>query len=74
MGWEFRTIVLLPLLATGINCALAYYAWRRRETAVYVLDFDGSRVVQLDKDGQLQAVYQTSLGTTLTLASSMWAK
>ncbi len=34
------------------------------ETAVYVLDLDGSRVVQLDKDGQLLAIYQTPLGTT----------
>ncbi|MEM7332828.1 MAG: M23 family metallopeptidase [Chloroflexota bacterium] len=37
------------------------------ETAVYILDWQGERVVKLDKSGKLQAVYQTPSGTTAFL-------
>ena len=34
------------------------------ETAVYILDWHGARLVQLDKQGNLQTIYQTPVGTT----------
>lgn len=60
MGWEFRAILLLPLLATVVNCVLAIFAWRRRKTAVWVYAFFYLMV----------AIAIWSIGYTLELAAN----